>query len=232
MTLPLLLSVPHAGTRVPPEAQPYCILTTREVVEDGDVGAREIYDLASEVEAFHTTEIARAIVDLNRAVDDFRPDGVVKTHTCWSVPVYGDFPPQDVVTGLLDRYYRPYHARLRQLATSADVKLGIDCHTMAAYGPPVGPDPGAARPSACLSNGEGTCPQLWIEAMQKAFQRTIGPSVTINHPFQGGFITRTHAEELPFIQLEMSRAPFMTDGEKRAAVLEALRGFCQEVFST
>ncbi|HXV64150.1 MAG TPA: N-formylglutamate amidohydrolase [Vicinamibacteria bacterium] len=232
MTLPLLLSVPHAGTRVPPEAEPYCILTPREVVEDGDVGAREIYDLASEVEAFHTTDVARAIVDLNRAVDDFRQDGVVKTHTCWNVPVYRDFPPREVVTELLDRYYHPYHARLRHLATSTDVKLGIDCHTMAPYGPPVGPDPGIERPRACLSNGEGTCPRAWIEAMREAFHRTIGPSVKINHPFQGGFITRTHAAELPFVQLEMSRAPFRTDGEKRAAVLEALREFCEVVFST
>ena len=70
MTLPLLLSVPHAGLAVPPEAEPYCVLSEREIVEDGDEGAAEIYDLESAVVAFHTTDIARAIVDMNRPEDD------------------------------------------------------------------------------------------------------------------------------------------------------------------
>ena len=34
------------------------------------------------VGAFVTIDIARAIVDLNQAEDDFRKDGVIKTHTC------------------------------------------------------------------------------------------------------------------------------------------------------
>ena len=36
MTLPILLSVPHAGLRVPEEAQPYCRLSREEIVADGD----------------------------------------------------------------------------------------------------------------------------------------------------------------------------------------------------
>ena len=88
MKLPLLVSVPHAGIRVPEEAEPYCILTSEQIVEDGDVGAAEIYTLEPEVEAYVTTQIARAIVDLNRAEDDRRADGVVKTHTCWNIQFY------------------------------------------------------------------------------------------------------------------------------------------------
>ncbi|MGD8376962.1 MAG: N-formylglutamate amidohydrolase, partial [Acidobacteriota bacterium] len=108
MKLPLLLSVPHAGLKVPPEAAPYCVLEPDAIVADGDEFARPIYALEDEVEAFVTTEIARAIVDLNRPEDDRRPDGVVKTHTCWNVPVYRPFPPDDVIETLLECYYRPY----------------------------------------------------------------------------------------------------------------------------
>ena len=43
MKLPLLLSVPHAGLQVPPEAASYCVLTPRQIEEDGDEGAAEIY---------------------------------------------------------------------------------------------------------------------------------------------------------------------------------------------
>jgi formiminoglutamase len=226
--LPLLGSVPHGGLQVPREAKPYCILTPKQIEEDGDVGAAEIYALESELEAFATTEIARAIVDLNRAVDDRRQDGVVKTHTCWNVPVYGEFPPEEIINKLLERYYHPYQERLTELAKSG-ARLGLDLHTMAAAGPPVGPDPGIERPWVCLSNGDGTtCPQEWIGSLAKCFEDEFGPKVKINDPFKGGYITRTHAVELPWIQVELSRGPFMSNGDKRLAVLEALTRWCHQ----
>ncbi len=207
-----------------PEAEPFCILTPREIVEDGDEGAAGIYDFPGDVAEFLTTGIARAIIDLNRAEDDRRQDGVVKTHTCWDVPVYDPFPPDDVIAQLLHRYYRPYHRRLTALAASG-VRLGLDCHTMAAHGPPVGPDPGAERPWVCLSNAGGTCPAHWIEGLRESFAAEFGPRVTVNVPFRGGYITRTHAREMPWIQLELSRSPTMSNAEKQAATLGALRSW-------
>ena len=224
MTLPLLVSVPHAGLSVPPEVAHLCVLGPREVAEDGDVGAAEIYAIEDAVAAYATTDVARAIVDLNRATDDRRKDGVVKTHTCWDVPIYRHEPSAATVAALLDAYYRPYHERLSNLAGPA-VKLAIDCHTMAAVGPPVAPDPGVERPWVCLSNGDGTCPHAWLETLQGCFEDAFGPHVTINHPFTGGYITRRHAAEMPWVQLELSRAPFATDAEKREHVLAALRAW-------
>ena len=157
MRLPLLVSVPHAGLEVPEEVADLCVLTLQQIVEDGDEGAAEIYAIEDEVEAFVTTSVARAIVDLNRAEDDRGKDGVVKTHTCWDVPVYGSPLPDELIEHLLATCHRPYHARLTELA-SGGAKLGVDCHTMVAFGPPVAPDPGAERPWVCLSNGDGTCP--------------------------------------------------------------------------
>jgi formiminoglutamase len=152
---------------------------------------------------------------------------VVKTHTCWNVLVYREFPPETVVKQLLDRYYYPYHARLKELAAS-NVQLGVDLHTMAANGPPVGPDPGRERPWVCLSNGNGTtCPRDWIEALKACFEDGFGPNVRINDPFKGGFITRTHFAELPWIQVELLRGSFMSNHEKRNAVLSALTQWCE-----
>jgi N-formylglutamate amidohydrolase len=223
-----LASVPHAGLRIPEEAEPYCILTPEQVSEDGDVGAAEIYALEAEFEAYLTTDIARAIVDLNRAENDRRADGVVKTHTCWNVPVYQPFPPEEAIDQLLDRYYRPYHRRLKELAGTG-VRLGVDLHTMAATAPPVGPDPGAKRPRVCLSNADhATCPKEWLESLQRCFQETFGPDVRVNDPFKGGFITRSHGVEIPWVQVELSRGPFMTSSEKRGAVLLALNAWCRK----
>ena len=100
MKLPILLSVPHAGWKIPSEVEDICVLGQKEILEDGDVGAAEIYNpLKKKVEAFVTTKIARAIVDMNRAEKDFWKDGVIKTHTCWDVPVYKTFPSADTIAG-------------------------------------------------------------------------------------------------------------------------------------
>jgi len=226
--LPLLLSLPHAGLQTPPEVYDYCVLTPEAVEEDGDVDAAEIYEpLRREVKAFAATEIARAFIDLNRAEHDRRKDGVVKTHTCWDVLVYDPFPPEEIVGALIDKYYRPYHRRLTALAGD-HLLLAVDCHTMAAVGPPVGPDPGAGRPWVCISNGDGTCPQRWMGELQACFEKEFGQNVTVNEPFQGGYITRTHAREMPWVQLELSRGPFLSNREKRAAVLAALTDCVEE----
>lgn len=226
MKLPLLISNPHAGLVVPPEVKGYCVLTDGDVAADGDEGAAEIFDLRPAVAAYRTTDIARAIVDLNRTEDDRSPDGVVKTHTCWNVPVYRDFPPEGVVEMLLERYYRPYHASLARSARF-HVRLGVDCHTMAAVGPPIGPSAGQARPLLCLSNADETCPQSRIQSLAGCFEEAFGAEVSINAPFKGGFIIRRHCGTLPWVQLELSRAPFATNDEKRRRVLAALTAWCQ-----
>ena len=229
MALPLLLSVPHAGTEVPPEAQPYCILDPNQILADGDEGAAEIYAMDDDVETHITTNVARAIVDLNRAVDDFRPDGVIKTRTCWQEAVYSPFPPPEVVKSLLERYWQPYHHKLREHGASDRHLLGVDGHTMAAIGPPVGPDAGSPRPRACISNDDRTCPPSWMFVLQASLAIQLGGEVSINTPFRGGYITRTHAAEMPWLQIELSRGPFMSNQEKRQAVLQALRDLCTQI---
>jgi N-formylglutamate deformylase len=226
MTLPLLLSVPHAGLLIPDEVKELVILSEQQIIEDGDEGAAEIYwPLDKEVAAFVTTKVARAIVDLNRAEDDRRQDGVVKTHTCWNVPVYNESLSDDLIEALLEKYYRPYHAQLSQFPEG--INLGVDCHTMAAKGPPIGPDPGQTRPDISLSNADGTCPPEWLESLAECFSKAFEAEISINDPFKGGYIIRAHAKELPWVQLELSRGPFLTNREKGKRVLESLTSWCQ-----
>lgn len=225
MTLPFLVSVPHAGLWVPPEAEPFCRLTDEEIAADGDQGAAEIYELSDRVAAFVKAEVARAIVDVNRARDDRRTDGVVKTHTCWGIPVYDPFPPETVVSLLLDRYYRPYHERLAA-GVADEICLSVDCHTMAPSGPPVGPDHGKPRPKVCLSDGKGTTlPAGWMDRLARCFADVFGDGVTVNDPFGGGYITRTRGRRGPCVQVELNRAPFASNADKRRHVLASLTRF-------
>ena len=228
MTLPLLLSVPHAGLDVPPEVADRNLLTLEEIAADGDEGAAEVYrPLEKNVAVLVTTDVGRPFVDMNRAEGDIRKDGVVKTHTCWDVPIYRDPLPPDVVDVLIDRYHRPYHRELREAGARSDVLLGVDCHTMAAKGPPVGPDPGAERPAACLSSGDGTLPESWLVDLRDCLRRSLGLRVSVNDPFQGGYIIRAHAKDLPWVQLELSRAPYLSQAEKSRRVIAALRDFAR-----
>lgn len=226
MTLPLLISLPHAGQQIPPEVKSLCVLTPNEIIEDGDEGAAEIYlPLQTEVSAFVTTVIARAILDMNRAENDRRKDGIVKTHTCWDIPVYRESLPEEVIQTMIEKYYRPYHTNLTRY--TGGVKLGVDCHTMAPKGPPVGPDPGMERPSISISNADYTCPHEWLTSFANSFSKVFETDVSVNRPFKGGYIIRSHAKELPWVQLELSRAPFLADEEKRSHVLQALSDWCK-----
>lgn len=227
MKLPILVSVPHAGLNVPPEVESYCTLTESDIIADSDEGAAEIYDLADHVESFITTDVARAFVDLNRAPDDIRTDGVVKTHTIWEVPIYNQPLPKDSIAQLLDRYYHSYHERLQNV-TDDTIKLCVDCHTMAATGPPIGPDTGTERPAVCLGDANGTSlPKGWIEILAQAFRDQFKDfEVTINKPFSGGYITRRHRQDRPWLQVELSRAPFLPNDVKRVRVLASLEEFC------
>ena len=232
MKLPFLISVPHSGHHIPQEVQDICILTPEQIYEDSDWGAAEIYfALEKYVEAFIYSDVARAIVDLNRAADDFRKDGVIKTHTCYDIPVYTKFPSKTLIEQLLSGYYHPYHLKLEQLTNNRNVKVGIDCHTMAAVGPPIGPDAGRTRPLICISNADGTCPNEWLNELEEYFQKVFPQEqVTINDPFKGGYIIRTHSTKLPWLQIELSRTERISNSEKRDGVIEALSAWSLKTF--
>jgi len=227
MNLPLLISVPHGGVRIPPEVESLNALTLEQIIEDSDEAATDIYPFRGAVTAFVATDIARAYVDVNRAETDRGKDGVVKTHTIYEVPIYRQPLQIKHIHMLLTRYYRPYHSKLTLL--SGGVKLGIDCHTMAALAPPMSADAKSKRPSICLSCADGTCPKDWFDLMAECLAGSFGCEVSLNDPFKGGHIIRHHATELPWMQLELSRAEFTGLAEKRARVLQAFKEWCENV---
>ena len=215
--LPFLVSIPHGGTQMPSEVEGMSCIGRADVLEDGDAFTREIYDVAEGVRFVLKADVARAFVDLNRAENDLppaNPDGVVKSKTCYNKPIYlpGREPDGPIVEKLLARYHRPYHRAIQQTLAEAgtDIILALDCHSMAAVGPDVAPDPGQRRPAFCLGNRHGeTCPNEMAETLAGCLREVfgLGPSeVTLNRPFAGGYVTRTHgAGSVPWIQVEMSR---------------------------
>lgn len=219
--LPILVSIPHGGTKTPPEVADAACITGEALFDDSDAFTREIYDVRGEVACIERAEIARAFVDLNRAPDDrppANPDGVVKTATCYNEPIYraGYELPPDLADDLLTSYYFPYHERLREVAQDGSLRLALDCHSMAATPPAIAPDTDGARPLFCLSNDNGrTCPEQLMERVAAATSEAfdVPPAdVSINEPFKGGYITRSHGGGgLPWVQIEMNRSLYLAE---------------------
>jgi len=238
MKTPVLISIPHGGWKVPVELRDYWALSPEQAFHDGDPFTPQIFDFADRVAAQVTMEYFRAALDLNRAPDDCapeNPDGVLKTLTCYDEPVYRDgfLPVPELKQLLLDKYYHPYHRLLDETFDSGEVKLGIDCHSMAAVSPPNTGNPGQPRPLICLGNLGGaeatvcpphnrlSCEPALLEFMRDRFTEVFQhedveiaiPAVaTMNVPFEGGYITRRMGyHKLPFVQIEMSRALYLAE---------------------
>ncbi len=237
MVSPILISIPHGGWKVAQELDGCWALNEKDAFHDGDPYTSKIFDFGDRVDTQLTMEYYRAVIDLNRRPDDIapaNPDGVVKSHTCYNVEVYkpGLLPDEDLKKTLLDRYYHPYHALLDEGMGRQGVRMGVDCHSMAAVSPPIEADAGTPRPLICLGNlgdAQGnvcepfnriTCPPEMILFMRDEFSKVFKnedlelevPAVgSANIPFSGGYITqRVGAAEKPFVQIEMSRALYLT----------------------
>ncbi|MFC1781715.1 N-formylglutamate amidohydrolase [Planctomycetota bacterium] len=223
MKLPILISVPHAGFEMPSEVEEYNLLTQEEMICDGDEGASEIYAIESQVQAYVSTVMARAFVDVNRSVNDRGRDGVVKTHTCWDIPIYMSPLPEDLIQAMISKYYQPYHDKLTFFAS--EVKFGIDCHTMSEIAPPISRDSGQERPLVCLSNAEGTFPVDWLKIMKDCFQQSFQAEISLNRPFKGGYIIQAHTAEMPWVQVEISRTDHLDNEEKKKKFLCTIEKF-------
>jgi N-formylglutamate deformylase len=216
-SFPVLISVPHAGTEVPPELEGRIDIGPDEIFDECDAFAREIYGAADCARFVLDTAVARTFVDLNRAEDDLppaNPDGAVKSHTSYNRAIYraGHEPDAALVERLLERYHRPYHRTIQAILADqgAGLELALDCHSMAPVGPDLSPDPGRRRPTICLGNVRGrACPPATTDRLAGCFARAFGlpdHEVARNRPFGGGHITRTYGgRPVPWVQVELSR---------------------------
>jgi formiminoglutamase len=219
--LPFAISIPHGGTDIPEEFAPLVVATPDDTKEDIDHLTREICGVpADRVRHLLTFSTSRTFVDLNRPPDSLgpdHPDGVVKRLTHLHRPVFQIFPDPKEVQKVLDRLYHPYHRRLEEIVSDADVKLSLDCHSMSPVGLPVSPDvPGEKRPPICLGHRAGKTASLeMVEALREIMVEVYGlaeEDITIDWPFNGGYITRTHgSRETPMIQIEFNRGFYMRD---------------------
>jgi len=146
-TTPLVLSVPHVGTYVPPDLLAR-MTAEAACVPDTDWHVERLYDFAyglgaSVIAATHS----RLVVDLNRdpSGQALYP-GASNTELCplgtfADEPVYraGEAPDTAEITTRVARYWRPYHEKLAAELARVRAKHGIailwDAHSIVSRAP-------------------------------------------------------------------------------------------------
>ena len=219
---PVLLSIPHGGTKKPKEIEEILCISDHDQFDDSDPFVIEIYDLGDKVQRVITSDIARAFVDLNRSLQDIppkNPDGLIKSFTCYQKPIYkkGKEPDDSIREKLIQLYYLPYHRMIQKSLKELDLQLCLDCHSMASIAPNISPDgKNKKRPLFCLSNQNGKTSssemiELFADCISKSFQVKRN-DVLLNDPFQGGYITKSYGNNpIPWIQIEMNRSLYLEE---------------------
>lgn len=228
--VPIILSVPHRGFAFPDELKDQFKPALRKSPDDTDWFVDTLYDFAPAMGiTMITANYSRWVVDLNRDPNSkpLYSDGRIITALCPATtflgePIYMDERAEVEIPEVKRRvelYFKPYHQQLEKLLKETKKKFGKvllwDCHSIRQYVPTIYKE---KFPDLILGDNDArsASPEL-IEAAKTTLGH--GPySVSHNHPFKGGYITRHYGKpdlHQFALQLEMSKINYMDDQEKK-----------------
>lgn len=221
--VPVIISVPHAGTWFPPEERHMYKPHILQHPPDTDWFVDQIYDFAPQLGAtMIKSNISRYIIDLNRPADGTqlyqdgrRNPGLIPWHTFAGEDVYQSAVDSfSLKSKRLSLFYEPYHEALGRLLKQRVEKFGrcllIDAHSIKRHVPNIRQE---AFPDIIIGTNQGkSCDSRLAELAQNILQAKY--QVTLNDPFQGGHITRKFGRPevgVHCIQIEMSQDLYLDE---------------------
>jgi len=240
--VPLVLDSPHSGTDYPPDfghAADPLILRNAEDTYVHDLWAGAV-DAGAVLLHAH---FPRSYVDANRAPDDMDPGAIEGSYPaplnptiksrlgiglCWTRvppeggPMYDRPLPAAEVFARVDRYHRPYQARLRALLDETHRTWGavwhVNCHSMQELASAMSTqDRGTARPDFVLGDLDGAACSANFTACVHDFLVAAGYSVAVNDPYKGMELVRANgnpADNRHSLQIEVNRKLYMDEATR------------------
>ena len=226
---PLVISVPHAGTEVPPELA--ARLTPRALeLPDTDWHVASLYDFAP---ALGVTMIVarctRYLVDLNRPPDDAALySAAPQTGLCPVLGFAGESLYLDGSTRLAAaeieqrraQYWQPYHDALRELLGRVRQRHGfallLDAHSIRSVVPRL--FDGQLPDVNVGTYDDRSCSGLVREAVRARLAAAPRWTRVFDGRFKGGHITRHYgrpAEHVHALQIELAQCSYMDEASAR-----------------
>ncbi len=223
--LPIVVSVPHAGTEVPPEVVQQLRPEILRELPDTDWFVPELYAFCKSLGIpMIQARLSRYVVDLNRPIegpalyaDQRRQTDAMPLTSFDGVPLYTPElkPSAEERQRRAQLYYYPYQKALQQMI--ADMQktfpqvLLFDAHSIKRSVPSL-----AKEPFADMIVGDRDGASAHHKLSEKILQilRQSPYQIAYNQPFKGGHITRSfgHPEQkIHALQLEMSQDVYMND---------------------
>jgi N-formylglutamate deformylase len=221
---PLLVSLPHCGTRIPPSLL-HRMVPRAQQMEDTDWYLAELYAFARDLGASQIVpRFSRYVIDLNRPPDDAPMySGVNSTGLCPERFFSGDMlyrpdqqPDRAEIAQRCERYWQPYHeallGELVRLKSTHGYALLLDGHSIKSELPWLF----AGRlPDLNLGTADGaTCAPSLRATLSQVLQARPDFTHVVDGRFKGGYIVRRYGrptENVHAAQLEMCWSCYMSE---------------------
>lgn len=225
--VPIIISVPHAGTFIPEDIKSNMNPELSDKLDDTDWFIDKLYCFATNLGiTIITANYSRWVVDLNRNPENqpLYNDGRVITDVVTVTDFNGNqiykdnyIPDSEEVSRRVELYHKPYHEKLDELLQQTKAEFGkvllFDAHSIRKSVPGIRNED---FPDLILGdNNETSASPALIKATIDSLQNK-GYEFSHNHPFKGGYITRSFgkpSENIHALQLEMCKTNYMDASE-------------------
>jgi N-formylglutamate deformylase len=221
---PLFISVPHAGTYIPPELRAD-MTPIAQTVPDTDWHVHLLYEFALQAGAgMMVATHSRYVVDLNRPPDGaslypgMENTGLCPAKSFAGAELYlpGRAPDDGKIAVRRDNFWSPYHNQLAQELATLKRQHGhavlLDAHSILKHVPRLFE---GSLPDLNLGTAGGNSCAPTLEAQVRDVLATArGFSSVLNGRFKGGYITRHFgkpADGIHALQLEIAQAAYMDE---------------------
>lgn len=242
--LPLLISIPHAGTRLTPAVEAGLSDAARPL-SDTDWHIPRLYSFAKDMGAsLLVGNYSRMVIDLNRPSNDqplyttattgLFPETLFDGRPCFKP---GQTPSDSERQRYLDAIWQPYHQQLQRELDRLKARFGyallLDAHSIASVIPRLFE---GQLPDLNWGTNDGqSCASSLSERLIACCQQQTTFTHILNGRFKGGYITRNYGQpqlQQHAVQLELAQLNYMSETEPyefSAGKAQTLQGLLKQL---